>query len=115
MEKEEQIENFRALLGFKEHDIMRLEEYSINSKIKKMFPNEIIEEQYNVLGYYIALVFPFHKLGLEIDEQCHMHRPEAKEKERQKRKKLVSQLLELIQTQKILIFLLKLADYKLHC
>ena len=63
MEKEEPRENFRTLLGFKEHDIMRSEEYSTNLKIKKMFPNEIIEEQYNVLGYYIDLAFPVHKLG----------------------------------------------------
>ena len=82
MEKEEQRENFRALLGFKENDIMQRIEYSTKSKIRKMFLNEIIEKECRVLGYYIDLVFPFHKLGLEIDENGHIDRLEAKEKER---------------------------------
>ena len=49
-----------------------------------MFSNKIIEDQYYVLGYYIDLTFPVHKLGIEIDENGHLHRPEAEEKERQK-------------------------------
>ena len=49
-----------------------------------MFPNEIIKEQYKVIGYFINLVFPVHKLGLEVDENGHMDRSEAQDKERQK-------------------------------
>ena len=49
-----------------------------------MFLNEIIEEQYYVLGYYIDLAFPVHILGIEIDENRHMDGSEAEEKERQK-------------------------------
>ena len=49
-----------------------------------MFPNEIIKEQYKVIGYFIDLVFPVHKLGIELDENSHMDRSEAQEKERQK-------------------------------
>ena len=52
-----------------------------------MFPNEIIEEQYNVLRYYIDLAFPVHTLGLEIDENDDIDRSEAKEKEKQKSRK----------------------------
>ena len=63
---------------------MQRKEYSMNLKIKKMFSNEIIEEQYYVLGYYTDLAFPVHKLGIEIDENSHMDRSKAKEKERQK-------------------------------
>ena len=84
MEKEEQRKNFRSLLVFKGHDIMLPKEYSTKSKIKKMFPNEIIEEQYRVLGYFIDLAFPVHKLDLEVDENSHMDRFETEEKERQK-------------------------------
>ena len=51
MKKKEQREDFRILLGFKEHGIIQRNEYSMNLKIKKMFSNEIIEEQYYVLGY----------------------------------------------------------------
>ena len=56
----------------------------MNLKIKKMFSNKIIEGQYYILGYYTDLAFPVHKLGIEIDENGHMDRSKAKEKERQK-------------------------------
>ena len=59
-------------------------EYSTKSKIKKMFPNEIIEEQYKVLGYFTDLAFAVHILGLDVDENGHIDRSEANEKERQK-------------------------------
>ena len=44
IEKENQRENFRSVLGFKENDIFQRKEYSITLKVKKMFPNEIINE-----------------------------------------------------------------------
>ena len=49
-----------------------------------MFSNEIIENQYKALGYFIDLAFPVHQLGLKVDENGHMDRSEAEEKERQK-------------------------------
>ena len=49
-----------------------------------MFPNEIMEEQYKVLGYFIDLPFLVQELGLEVDENGHMDRSEAEQKERQK-------------------------------
>ena len=84
MEKEEQRKNSRALLGFKEHNVMLPKEYSTKSKIMKMFPNEIIEEQYRALGYFIDLAFPVHKSGLEADENGQMDRSEAKKKKDKK-------------------------------
>ena len=48
-----------------------------------MFPNEIINEQYKVHKYFINLIFPVHKVGIEIDENGHMDRCEIKERERQ--------------------------------
>ena len=80
IQKHKQRENFRATLEFKEHD----KEYSTKLKIKKMFPNEIIEEQYKILGYFIDLAFPVHKLSLEVDENGHIDRSEAEEKQKQK-------------------------------
>ena len=53
MEKEEQRKNFRVVLGFKEEDIMITEEYSVGSKIKETFPNEIMIEQCKVLGIFV--------------------------------------------------------------
>ena len=43
-EKENQRENFRTLLGFKENDIYESKIYSITKKIKKTFKNQIINE-----------------------------------------------------------------------
>ena len=82
MEKEKQRENFRIILGFKENDIHERKESSTIKKIKKVFPNEITRDQYKVSKYYIDLVYPVHKLGIEIDDNAHMDIPEAKEKER---------------------------------
>ena len=63
---------------------MLSKEYSTKSKIKKVFPNEIIEEQYKVFGYFIDIAFVVHVLGLEVDENGHIDRSETKEKERQR-------------------------------
>ena len=42
MEKEEEKENFRILLGFKENDIMNREEYTVTLQIDQVFANEKI-------------------------------------------------------------------------
>ena len=36
-----------------------------------MFKNQIIHEQDKTSKYYIDLVFPEHKLGIQIDENGH--------------------------------------------
>ena len=87
LEKEKQREHFRILLGFysfKENDIYQRKEYSTVLKINKVFPNEIIRDQYKASKYYIDLFFPLHKQGIEIDENAHMDRSETEERERQK-------------------------------
>ena len=83
MEKENQRENFRSLLGFKENYIFQRKEYSMTLKIKKVFPNEIINEQYKVNKYFIDIIFYIHQLAIEIDENGHMDRWEIKDQERQ--------------------------------
>ena len=94
IEKENQRENFRSVLGFKENDIFQRKEYSITLKVKKMFPNEIINEQRKVNKYFIDLIFPVHELGIKIDENGHMDRCEIKDQERQEiiKKRLDSEL-----------------------
>ena len=78
MEKENHREHFRSLLGFKENDIFQRNQYSITLKIKKVFPNELINEQYKDNKYFIDL-----KLGSEIDENGHMDRCEIKKQKSQ--------------------------------
>ena len=48
-----------------------------------MFKNQIINEQYRVKNYFNDLVFPVHKLGIEIDENGHLDRSEIKEQKRE--------------------------------
>ena len=55
-----------------------------NKNKKKVCKNQIINEQYKVDKYFIDLVFPVHKLGIEIDENGHMDRSEIKEQKRNK-------------------------------
>ena len=82
VDKKNQRENFRPVLGFKENDIYQSKQYSIVKKIKKVFSNEIIEDEYKVNKYFIDLIFPVHKLGIEIDENDHMDRSKFKEQRR---------------------------------
>ena len=85
MKKEEQRDNFRTLLGFKENDIMNREKYTITSQIEQVFANEKIKPQHFVLNkYYIDLYFPEHKLTVEVDEKPHLDRNKDEEKKREK-------------------------------
>ena len=83
-EKNNQRDNFRSLLGFKENEIYQSKEYSTLLKIKRIFPNEIMSEQHKANKYFIDLVFPVHKLGIEIDENGHTNRSKAEEEKRSK-------------------------------
>ena len=47
-----------------------------------MFKNQIMHEQDKISKYYIDLVFPEHKLGIQIDENGHTERRKTKERER---------------------------------
>ena len=82
LDKEDQRQNFRILLGFKENEISERKEYSTVKRIKKIFKKQIIIEQYRVEKYFIDLFFPVHKLGIEIDENGHLDRSEIKEQKR---------------------------------
>ena len=55
--------------------------------MKKVFLNEIMIEQYRVENDFIDLVFPVHKLAIEIDENGHLDRFKIKEQNREQTKK----------------------------
>ena len=66
------------------------------------------------LGYRINAYFPKYKLAIEVDKQGHNGRDIDYEIKRQKAmENVVANLLQLIQLKRILIFLLKLAKYKI--
>ena len=83
LDKEDQRQNFRVLLGFKENEIYDRKEYSNVKRIKKI-SKKIITEQYRVEKYFIDLFFPAHKLEIKIDENGHLDRSEIKEQKREK-------------------------------
>ena len=70
-------------MGFKENEIYERKEYSIVKRIKKIFKNQIINEQYRVKHYFIDLAFPVHKLVREIDENGHIDRSKIEEPKRE--------------------------------
>ena len=76
--------NFKAQLGFSQHDPIMTQEQSILSKIIALFAAEEIIMQHNVLGYRIDAYLPKHKLAIEADEQGHNNRDIDYEIERQK-------------------------------
>ena len=84
MEKTNQRNNFRMLLGFQENDIFQTKEQSALSKIQTVFSTGKIILQHSVLGYYINLCFLEHRLAIEINEQDHQNRDINQEVERQK-------------------------------
>ena len=68
-------------MRFKENEIYESKEHSVLKKIK-VFKHQIMHEQYKVSKHYIDLLFPEHKLGIEIDENGHTERCKTKERER---------------------------------
>ena len=114
LDKEEQSQNFRILLGFKGNEIYERKEHSIVKIIKKIFNIQTIIEQYRVEKYLIDLFFPVHKSGIEINEDGHLNRSEIKEQKRgQTIKKPELILSGLILITKILILMMKLVKYKI--
>ena len=80
LEKEKQRENFRTILDFKEHDIMKVTEKTTLDSIKNAFEGENIQTHYRILGYEIDI---YYELAVEIDKYNHEDRDIGYEIERQ--------------------------------
>ena len=61
-------------------------EESLTTKIMKVFPNEKISLQRDVLGKKIDLYFTEYRLAIETDEKGNNDRPKAKEAERENKR-----------------------------
>ena len=81
--KEQQRQNFKILIGSKEHDIFLIKEQSVLNKITTVLAKFQIHLQYSVLGYRIDAWFPKYKLAIEIDKLGHFNRDNEKEKTRE--------------------------------
>ena len=57
---------------------------SIGLRLRKLFPNEDIIEDFSALYYLIDYYFPKRKLALEVNEFGHKDRDQIKENKKQK-------------------------------
>ena len=83
LDKKNQRESFRELLGFTENEIFESKEYSIVKKIKKVVINQKMIDHYRIDKYFIDLYFPELKLEIEIDENGHLDRLKIKDMTRE--------------------------------
>ena len=81
LEKEKQRENFRTILGFKEHDIMKVTEKTTLDSIKNAFEGENIQTHYRFLGYEIDIYFLRKYNHEDRDIGCEIERQKGLEKE----------------------------------
>ena len=55
---------------------------SIGLRLRKLFPNEEIIEDFSVLNYLIDFYYPKCNLSVEVDELGHKDREQTKENKR---------------------------------
>ena len=57
---------------------------SVGLRLRKLFPNEEMIEDFSALNYLTDYYFPKRKLAIEVDELGHKDRDQTKENKRQK-------------------------------
>ena len=75
---------FKSKFGVNQHDKVLRKQQSLGLRLKKLFPNENIIEQYFALNYRTDFTFIKHMLIVEIDEKGHVKRDLDYEQKRQK-------------------------------
>ena len=75
---------FNNKFGVKQHDKVLRKQQSLGLRLKKLFPNEDIIEEYFALHYRTDFTFKKHMLVVEIDEKGHVDRDPDYERKRQK-------------------------------
>ena len=75
---------FRDTFGVNQHDKVLRKQQSLGLRLKKLFPNEDIIEEYFALHYRTDFTFKKHMLVVEIDEKGHVERDPDYEKKTQK-------------------------------
>ena len=76
---------FKNKFGVKQHDKVLRKQQSLGLRLKKLFPNEDIIEEYFALHYRTDFTFKKHMLVVEIDEKGHVDRDPNYERKRQKK------------------------------
>ena len=75
---------FESKFGVNQHDKILRKQQSLGLRLKKLFPNETIIEEYFPLCYRAGFTFKKHMLVVEIDEKGHVERDPGYEKKTQK-------------------------------
>ena len=91
------IANFKSKFGVNQHNKVLRKQQSLGLRLKKLFPNENIIEEYFALHYRTDFTFKKHMLVEEIDEKGHVDRnPDFEKKRKKELEILATTLLELI-------------------
>ena len=88
------IANFKSKFGVNQHNKVLRKQQSLGLRLKKLFPNENIIEEYFALHYRTDFTFKKHMLVVQIDEKGNIDRDPGYEKKRKKELEKLS--LELI-------------------
>ena len=75
---------FREKFGVSQHDKVLRKQQSLGLRLKKLFQNEAIIEEYFALHFRTDFTFKKHRLLVEIDEKGHADRDSDYKKRRQK-------------------------------
>ena len=79
---------------------------AIGLRLRKLFSNEEIIEDFSALNYLIDFYFPKYKVAIEVDKLGHKDRDQTKENKRQK------DLKESILIKRILVLMMSLVKYR---
>ena len=86
---------FKSKFGVNKHDKVLRKQQSLGLRLKRLFPNEEVIEEYS------ALLFKKHMLVVETDEKVHADRDPDHERKRQKELEKLGYLLIRINSGKI--------------
>ena len=81
---------FRDKFGVNQHDKVLCKQQSLRLRLKKLFPNKDIIEEYFGLNYTADFTFTKHMFVIEIDEKGHVDRDPDYERKRQKKTRKAS-------------------------
>ena len=76
---------FKSKFGVNKHDKVLRKQQSLGLRLKKIFPNEEIIEEYSALHFRTDFTFKKHMLVVETDEKGHADRDPDHQRKRQKR------------------------------
>ena len=79
-----QAATFQSKLGVNQHDKVLRKQQPLGLRLKKLFSNEDIIEEYFALHYRTDFTFKKRMLVVEIDEKGHVDRDPGYERKRQK-------------------------------